>query len=229
MDSLLRSSTDVSPLAAHPEEILDIPEQFDEYDFGLKLNCILDRTIEPDDAITTYSGGIFLCGEGPERLIGQLGARVVDLDLSEDHVFDVLDCVDQVTADHLVLFRSDGQLTPAVTRLLDEPENASTNLLLIDRLEVLPEARGRGLTPLVLDLLTRKLGRHCRIAVLKPFPLQHEGGFATRTDAWSERMGYSTLDADYATGMRKLKRLYRECGFVSVPRTQYMVRDLQPY
>lgn len=203
-----------------------LPQAFDSHDFRLRLTCDVCTSYEPDDAITDYSGEIVAYGDHGDQMIGKIALRVVDLDASQDSVFDVLDCVDQETADHLVLFDADGQFSPAVGRVLDEEDTPSTNLLLIDRIEILPQARGRGLAPLILNLLSRKFRNTCRLAVLKPFPLQYGSAFERHKNTWEERMGYKHFDADQKKALRKLKKLYRTAGFVPVPRTDYMVRDL---
>jgi hypothetical protein len=188
------------------------------------MSCKLICTGQAEDAITEYHGDIQSSGSG--EVLGRVVARVVDIDTGSFPVFDVLDCMDGDSSSHLALFDKSGGYSAGVLRILGQDYTFSRNMLVIDKLELLPNARGQGLSEVVLDLLIRKLGSSCRIAIVKPFPLQHAGSFSSDTDDWAKQMRYEGFNRNFSIGLAKLKRLYYKANFRPLEQSHYMVRNL---
>jgi len=96
------------------------------------------------------------------------------------------------------------------------------NLLIIDRIEILPEFRGNNIG---LECLRRCLQQHahgCGVVALKCFPLQFEGG-GFDDPAWRRKMQLGKLSKDPKRSLAKLKKYYAALGFKIIPGTDFMV------
>ena len=99
----------------------------------------------------------------------------VDIETSDETPNYILDAVSE-TSPFVALYNPiahdfSDQLTSAIE---DGCEYISRNLLVIDRLEVLPEYRGCGLARVMLEDAIRLFSRRIDIVALKAFPLQFE-------------------------------------------------------
>ncbi len=88
----------------------------------------------------------------------------------------------------------------------------SNNVLLLDRLEIQVRFRGQELGIRFINAAVTAFGIGCRLAVIKPFPLQFEG----KGDSKGMR-----------SATTRLKRYYARAGFTPVQGSELMIRDLQ--
>jgi GNAT superfamily N-acetyltransferase len=99
-----------------------------------------------------------------------------------------------------------------------EDEVISMNLLILDRLEIFPNFRGRGYGLEALQCLIQRFRMGVGLIVMKPFPLQFE-------DPEPEELASRGLDGFVGSAAfctRKLKRYYAQLGFKRIPRTPFM-------
>jgi hypothetical protein len=104
----------------------------------------------------------------------------------------------------------------------------SQNMLILDRLEILPEFRGQRLGLRYMRTVIRRFGLGCRIAAIKPFPLQFEPQ-PTRGNSdlqWHARMNTKSLTRGKRAATIKLKEYYSREGFKPVRGTDLMILDL---
>jgi GNAT superfamily N-acetyltransferase len=96
------------------------------------------------------------------------------------------------------------------------------NLLIIDRLEILPEYRGNNIGRECLRRCLQQYAHGCGVVALKCFPLQFEaGGFDD--PAWRRKMQLGKLSRNEKRSLAKLKKYYASLGFRVIPGTDFMV------
>ena len=96
------------------------------------------------------------------------------------------------------------------------------NLLIIDRLEILPAYRGNNIGRECLRRCLQQYAHGCGVVALKCFPLQFEaGGFDD--PAWRRKMQLGKLSRNEKRSLAKLKKYYAALGFKVIPGTDFMV------
>ncbi len=197
-----------------------------------------DRTlrIELKRELTSFGNEHTYLGEHEGELIdsesgvhaGRSRVFIVDLEGAEEvglGALDVLD-LDGATEPYLSLIGHEaGNFSPAVMRLLNEEFAYSRNMLIIDRVELLPFYRGRGLGLQCMRTFLRHMSMGCRIAAIKPYPLQFEAG-AARSENWSDGLQLSSLTKSKRSALQRLKSHYSQLGFQHVRGTDLMILDL---
>lgn len=118
--------------------------------------------------------------------------------------------------------------TPFSERLqtLLEDEIWNFNLLILDRVEILPKYRGGGVGLLVLTALIERFGAGAGVVGMKPFPLQLEPKESRDSSAWAKRLRLDDLPRDEKKATKKLKRYYGKLGFVEMKSTPFMFRSM---
>ena len=156
--------------------------------------------------------------------IGEFSVIQVDLEgawRSGMTVYEVMD----ITAPSFDLFQAiykrDDYSRAAVKALGGHPI-ASENILILDRLLILPDFRGHGFGLDALKLMLQRFSFGAGIMALKAFPLQFEP--ETSDDV---RLGLKRFKGNHATAQRKLVSLYKQAGFASIGRTPYMLRSTE--
>ncbi|QEE24781.1 hypothetical protein CS053_09925 [Rhodanobacter glycinis] len=108
---------------------------------------------------------------------------------------------------------------------IDEVYNQ--NLLIIDRVEILPRYRGHDYGLQAMHLMLGHLALGCRLAAIKPYPLQFEGDNPLgESRAWRHRLRLEKLPRNQASATRRLRQHYSRLGFALVKGTPLMVLDL---
>lgn len=194
----------------------------------------MQPTGEPDDFISTYLGDVFVSDEDDAdapRLAAKSRLFIINADAAEKSDWSLVDVLDSKseTAPYIDLINLDeaGNFSPSVCDLLDEEFVFSRNMLILDRISVLPEFRGRRLGLSYIRAAVGRFGMGCRISAIKPFPLQFEGAAPSRVDdEWTRRLDLKALPKGKRAATAKLKRYYGSEGFVPVKGTELMILDL---
>mgnify|MGYP003599078493 CR=1 FL=1 len=179
---------------------------------------------DPSDFFHESSGTVELrCLETDIHFtIGEFSVIQVDLEgawRSGMTVYEVMD----ITAPSFDLFQTlykKSDYSRAAVKALGGYPTGSENILILDRLLVLPSFRGRGLGLDALRLMMRRFGLGAGIIALKAFPLQFEPDTAEDL-----RLGLTGFKCSYAAAQRKLISLYQQAGFASIGRTPYMLHS----
>ncbi len=96
------------------------------------------------------------------------------------------------------------------------------NVLIVDRLEILPEFRGKKIGRACLLWCLRQYAHDCGVLALKCFPLQFESaGISER--AWRRKMELGKLSKDRKGSSAKLRKYYGSLGFKALPADDIMV------
>jgi len=93
------------------------------------------------------------------------------------------------------------------------------DILLLHRLTIHPLARGQRLGLSVLKQAIHDWSSGCSLVVMKPFPLQFEGGAKNRP-SWNE-LRFGDFLSDKATAHKRLTKYYERLGFQQLGRSQF--------
>jgi hypothetical protein len=166
------------------------------------------------------------------RLAGRVKLFIVNPDAAEDDeeapsLFELLDLRGE-TAAYLPLLHSTepNRFSPALRRILREAIVPSRNMLILDRLEILPEFRRQRLGLRYIRTAVKRFGSGCRIVAIKPFPLQFERNLDDPDLEWRARMNLDLLSRETRAATTKLKEYYSREGFIPVRGTDLMILDL---
>jgi hypothetical protein len=184
--------------------------------------------------LAVYEGDLFVFlddeqeSHDREHPAGQVRLFVLNADAAEhedENLCDVLD-VREETAAYIPLLGNDaGNFSRAVCKILGEEMVFCRNILILDRLEILPRFRGQQLGLRYVRAAISRFGIGCRLATIKPFPLQFEGKMGTVGGSETVEPSKSMV-ADFNAATKKLKKYYAHEGFVSLKNSDLMVLDL---
>ena len=93
----------------------------------------------------------------------------------------------------------------------------------VERLEVLPAHRGRGIGREVLVSIARKFYHSCGLIVLKAYPLQHEAHEPGTMDEWAKAMRYEELEQDLELAQYRLFSWYQKMGLMNPFDAEYFL------
>lgn len=132
---------------------------------------------EPEDFMYEVCGKI-LCGteeDEKDRVAGRFRLYYADFETALNHgvsAFEVLDAY-QHTLEYAeaILGSNEAPFSARLQKLLGD-EIWNFNLLILDRVEILPKYRGGGIGLLVLTSLIERFGAGAGVVGMKPFPLQ---------------------------------------------------------
>jgi GNAT superfamily N-acetyltransferase len=166
--------------------------------------------------MTYYTGDILLLHPDDGAQVGVVGkVEFAIADLREHGPHWVLDGdADDYSIAHL--FEADGDLTKEAFRALGLIQNAIEvdQLLILHRLRILPEARGRKLGTMVINRIIQKFGAGCNLVAMVCRPLQLNE-YPEDTE-FGKRMALDSLPADEIKATQTLARYYRSMGFKGV-------------
>lgn len=187
---------------------------------------------EPNDFLSHYQGDVELYDTERDKPIcaAKLSVFLVHADAAERAgmpLYDVLDA-DSKTAPFLALLHESeaGNFSSDVLGILKDDFAMSRDMIILDRIEILPEFRGKRLAYRVTQGLVDRWAAGNRIVALKAFPLQFEFSTKKRSDKWGRRMKFGALPKGRRKAAARLKKYYSNMGFVSVRGTDLMIRDL---
>jgi GNAT superfamily N-acetyltransferase len=172
--------------------------------FSIHVACEND---EPDRVMPAIHGDIFLYGEdgSPETKIGYIEALWVQAGRALNEGESLLEAMDSVSNECeecfcALLEHETEDWKPEVVELYgEEPEYS--DILFIERLELEPQFRGKGIGARVVDVTVKTFAQSCGLVACKPFPLQHMG---------NEK-------ASSGPDLAKVRNFWTGCGFRNVP------------
>lgn len=205
---------------------------FDPTEFalvGLKTDSeeLLATDGEPNHFVRQHGGHVTLYdGDGDEPMeIGRYRAFYVDVEgavCAEESVFDIFDCMSE-TAGYLELYKPGwGEFTDAAMKAAQADWLYEPNLLILDRLEILPRYRGYGFGLQALIGMMHWFQAGAGLVAMKPFPLQSESSYSRKDKP--DPMELDKFPAHHTQARTKLRRYYAQLGFKLVTRTDFMVR-----
>ncbi|MEI5997893.1 hypothetical protein H3V53_11990 [Paraburkholderia bengalensis] len=201
----------------------------------LTLRCseneFLAEDEEPSRFVIGYDGKLLLPHDDCEDIeIGYFSVKFVDVvgAVTEgESVFDVFDCDSTCIQYYEALYNGDDDIKTRVARIAHGDGYLwNPSLLILDRLVVYREYRGRSLGLVALRALIHRFRAGVGLIALKAFPLQYEADRSVKHEGQDEtKFGYDQFDVPMSKATSKLRSYYRQVGFLPVPRTQFMVRS----
>ena len=195
-----------------------------------KLEC--DTSDNTDNYIQKITGTIYSENEtdGKESNCGDI--QLIYMDISSaiedgvdlDYLFDTSDLTDEYCTQ---LYDAGNQFwNETVTH--DDDDIYDLNMLIIHRIRILPEFRGRGIGKLVIRRSIQQFCRDCGLVVLRAKPYQLELGNKEDENLKSNTERQRTyalnkFEADEKKAYQKLEAFYAEIGFRKLKGTKFMV------
>jgi hypothetical protein len=136
---------------------------------------------------------------------------------------------DVATSDYYRAMFSRGtpKASPRLQRVFDTKVRFG-NVLIMDRIEILPRFRSHNLGLHVMRRLFERFGTGVEMIAIKPFPLQSEDARLSG-EKWRGRMKLATLEPDLRRATAKLRRHYKKLGFRAMKGTPFMfLRGQEP-
>jgi hypothetical protein len=185
-------------------------------------------TDDPLDYTYPIGGRIFKIDDENEVLVGKFRLLYIDIASAIDarftDIFQIFDAYSATTADYYSsTFESDEMDFSGDLRQLLVDDIYEPNLLIFDRLELLPDYRGHNLGIAIMRRLIQRFSAGAGVVGIKPFPLQFEFSIpADDEDGWHEEMQLSIFPDPERDAVRKLKDHYGKLGFVEMKGTPHM-------
>ena len=193
----------------------------DEWYFDLEWidHANIGDLSEPADFVRRVEGEILAIhlDTGERRVVGKFQLYYLDIELAWRHnvlPYDVFDVHERTMAFYEYFFDSDdigcfrGELQELFGR-----EPYQHNVLIFDRLEILPQYRGSALGLLSIKALMQRFGTGAAYAAIKVFPLQAESGPRSGSDAWLHTLQLEQFDGNVDRAATRLVRYYAKMGF----------------
>lgn len=181
---------------------------------------------EIEDYATCIEGTITCLEErGKDKLVGRVRLFYLDIGATYDtniNVFDLFDIRGETEPFYSALIDHEtGDFRSDVESILGE-YILGLNVLIVDRLEILPEFRGKKIGLECLRRCLQQYARACGVVALKCFPLQFEDKGMSEP-AWRRRMQIGKLSKDHKRSSAKLREYYGSLGFKALPGDDIMV------
>ncbi len=185
-------------------------------------------TDDPLDYIYPIGGRILKIDDENEVLVGKFRLLYTDVASAVNEgftdVFEILDAHSGTAADYYgSTFASSGMDFSEDLRQLLDDDLFESNLLIFDRLELLPDSRGQNLGVAIMRRLIQRFSAGVGVVAIKPFPLQFESSISAEDeDGWHAEMQLSSFQDPERDAVRKLKNHYSKLGFVEMKGTPHM-------
>ena len=191
-----------------------------DYTFSSFLN---DGSIgeEPSDYVSEISLNVYKIEDGKEedQLIGKGCISLLHLNRALDQdfpLYDIFDATANILEMAQVIFNLDNE--DDYWSKLDEYYNydllTSYDVCFIERIELLPEFRGKDIGKWVVKNILERFYGSCGLVVLHAFPLQHEDRDPSPSK-WVEKMKLQDLERDLEQAQYKLFHYYQQMGFTN--------------
>lgn len=197
---------------------------------GLKTDSqeLLATDEEPNHFVRRHEGHVTLYdGDGDDPIeIGRYRAFYIDAEGALNAsmpLFDVFDCMSEIYPYVQLYDMDEGSPSAAAKKAAQADWLYEPNLLILDRLEILPRYRGRGFGLQALKGMMHWFQAGAGMVAMKPFPLQSEASSRQPSDP-PDLMELHKFPAHHTQARTKLRRYYAQLGFKLVTRTDFMVR-----
>jgi hypothetical protein len=206
----------------------------DEIRVRFQLEVSSDDT-DPTSFVSFYKGEVFgeddsdddlddeFCGN--EVKVGEIDlylvnrGRIIDEGAS---LFEAMDATSSETMEcyEALIDQETEDWKQEVQELISEDGLVLNDILLIRRLELVENLRGRGIGATVAAAAIRVLGSNCAVITCKPFPLQYEGWGDPSKAAERVAEGFERKRDE---AFRKVSEFWVEAGFKPLPGSGHYV------
>ncbi len=184
----------------------------------------------PNDFLHETHGTIVSLDESEqETLVGKFRLYYADVDSAMEEGFDtfeVLDSYSHTLEYHDLIYESNGtELSEKLQKELNY-DVFGCNLLMLDRLEILPQYRGQYLGLIIMRRLIQRFSSGAGVIAIKPFPLQFEHKPSSEEEhRWRKELKLSILSKNEGYATQKLQKYYSKLGFIKMKGTPFMLKS----
>ncbi len=189
---------------------------------------IVSEYPDPHDFVYETSGDLYDLGKYEDReFIGRFRVYYVDIERAMNQREPIYNVFDGHSAEveefYEPIFRSEGYDFNENLLEIVNHEVSSYNLLILDRLEILPQYRRKKLGLTILHHMIERFSAGASIVAMKPFPLQFEQIGDEDKKKWRDKMGLDQFPTNENIAKEKLYTYYRKLGFINLTGTPMMV------
>lgn len=199
-----------------------------DYSFSSFMNNDLMGE-EPTDFINEFSLSIYQVNEekGMNNLIGKGTVSLLLLNRAIDLGYPILDIFDATgsimeMAEVVFSLEQEDDYWSKLDEFFEYEMPTSYDTCFIERLELLPEFRGKGLGKWVVKNILERFYGSCGLVVVKAYPLQHESDPDISED-WKIKMKYENMETDLEQAQYKLFHYYQQLGFSNPFDQEYFI------
>lgn len=175
---------------------------------------------EPEHHVLEIAGKIMLAmADDTEAPAGKLELLLVSLSTAREYGFAAFDVLDSLTdtSHYLELIDDGGEWSEAVQDQFVDVFDS--DLLIINKVEVEPRYRGKGLGILAVRTAIESFSRGCGLIALKPFPLQFTGWKAPDWEPSVPLPHNVTKAQAFRSAIKKVEKHWARLGFRRVGKT----------
>jgi GNAT superfamily N-acetyltransferase len=185
---------------------------------------------DPSDFMYEANGRVIVFGDNDKKIIiGKFRTCYINVGAimeQGESIYDVFDTYAE-TVDYYGAIFNYGTLE--INEKLCTAINCDAffgNILILDRLEIIPRFRKQGLGLLVMRKLIERFSLGAILVGIKPFPLQFEvDRLDNEGSGWRTKLKLDALPQDRRRATAKLQRYYQKLGFARLPGTPFMFRS----
>lgn len=175
--------------------------------------------VEGNRYVTSYFAEIYKEPEGnssPE-LVGKLELKLMLLGLAINDGYDLFEIFDMdsyiLNIGETIYDFSDADLKEDIIEFYSH-NFYNSDLCIINRLEILPQYRRKGLGKKVIKDIFNRFSSSCGLFVVHAFPLQFEWSTLDKKQTeWYKKMNFNDLEKDFEQAYYQLKSFYQKIGF----------------
>lgn len=197
--------------------------------FSLEVDMATERLACTDAAYYSYetSGSVMMLDDqARHQRVGRFSLYYVDVDAALNAGTQVSDVfrARHATAEFFTeIFQAAPlRLSNQLADLSGDPDSWG-NVMIIDKVEILPSYRSSGLGLVVARRLIERYSAGAAVVVMRPIPSQCRDSAAIDHE-WLDMLALDEYPADLQSGMKKLRRVMARLGFKSAGRSGSMYR-----
>jgi GNAT superfamily N-acetyltransferase len=154
---------------------------------------------------------------GPVELVGKGKLSLIHFTLAMDAGYPLHSVMDATSSiltmsESLFSWEKEGDPFDKLDAHFQGEPIFNRDICFVERMEVLPAHRGRGIGRDLLIAIARKFYSSCGLVVLKAYPLQHEVSGPGGSDEWKMAMRYDALEQDLECAQYQLFGWYQKMG-----------------
>ncbi|HGN1344094.1 TPA: hypothetical protein ACKRMM_005935 [Pseudomonas aeruginosa] len=163
-----------------------------------------------------------------DTLIGKIKYYILNVEESDIHADDLLDIYSNTAAFIGNFYNKSGHTLKRKIKKLIGYEILNINILILDRIEILPKFRGKKLTSEIIEDGIRHFGKNISLLALKSFPLQFEyQNTYSEISLWQKDMQLDSLNKDEKNAFLHLNQYYKSLGFTKLNDDNIMVKIIE--
>ncbi len=163
-----------------------------------------------------------------DTLIGKVKYYILNAEESDIHADDLLDIYSNTAIFIGNFYKKNGYSLKSKIKKLVNYEILNINILILDRIEILPKFRGKRLTNKIIEDGIRHFSKNISLLALKSFPLQFEcQNTHNEISLWHKNMQLDLLDKDEKTALSHLNQYYKSLGFTKINNDNIMVKVIE--